>query len=104
MATTINSFLRLRRSPVVTADVDHVPPVRAGKGGKGPTVLTFLGWTPGLRSLVAGRVLGCGCLVGAYETRAGAIIEVLDACGPVCPHAGHRQNAVLNAGLRAVLD
>lgn len=95
MATTIASFLRLRRSPVVAVDVDHVSPARTGTGGGGVKVPTFLGWTPGLRSLVAGRLLTCGCLVGVYQTRAGAILEILDACGPACPHPGHQQNSVI---------
>jgi hypothetical protein len=58
------------------------------------TVPTFFGWTPGLRSLVAGRVLNCGCLIGLYETRAGALIEVLDARGPACQDRTHVCNAV----------
>ena len=94
MATTSTSLPRFRRSPV--ASVDHVPAARAR--GVSLKVPTFLGWTPGLRSLVAGRVLTCGCLVGVYQTRAGAILDVLDARGPACPHADHECNAILDAG------
>jgi len=34
----------------------------------GAMVWTLFGWTPGLRQIVAGRVLDCGCLAGLYET------------------------------------
>lgn len=94
MATTSTSFPRLRRSPAVA--VEHVPAARAK--GEYLKVPTFFGWTPGLRSLVAGHLLSCGCLVGVYLTSAGAILEVLDACGPACPHADHKENAILDVG------
>lgn len=75
MATTSTWFQKIRRADVLP---------------------TFFGWTPGLRRLVAGRVLTCGCLVGVYETHGAAILEVVDACGPACSRADHAPNAVLN--------
>jgi hypothetical protein len=102
MATT-GSFLRFRRHSAVTVDADHRAVVVHPRGYV-QKVPTFLGWTPGLRSVVAGHVLSCGCLVGVYETRAGAILEVLDARGPDCPHAGHQPNAILDGGRAAVID
>lgn len=89
---TIASFLKLSRSASETVDSGHVPAARAGA----VKVPTFLGWTPGLRRPVAARVLACGCHVGVYETRGGAILEILDVRGSTCAHAGHLRNVVLN--------
>ena len=58
------------------------------------SVPTFLGWTPGLRSLVSGRVLPCGCLIGIYEARGGYLMEILDARGTDCTDRTHVCNAV----------
>lgn len=93
---TIASFLKFRRSHADTAGVEAQTVAQPASDGAGHDVRTFLGWTPGLRSLVSGRALTCGCLVGVYETRAGSILEVVDARGPACPHAGHHRNAILH--------
>ena len=93
MATIGTSFLRLRRS-AFPFHFDHQP--SAPRQGGVLKVRTFLGWTPGLRGVVAGHVLACGCLIGVYETRSGDIVEVLDSRGPACPHAAHQTNAVIH--------
>ena len=64
----------------------------------GSLAFTVLGWTPGLRDLIAGHVLPCGCLVGVYEVWIGECVEILDGrrndcecqsrrepCGPQAP-------------------
>jgi hypothetical protein len=56
---------------------------------------TILGWTPGLRALVGGRVLPCGCVAGIYETWMKDQVTILDARGHTCSVAGHAENAVL---------
>ena len=70
-------------------------------------VPTFFGWTPGLRALAGGRVLGCGCLAGMYQTWRGGVVVILDACAARCPHPHHRPNLVLwarTAGVEARFD
>jgi hypothetical protein len=78
----------------VTVDFGREAPSRGGR--RAAKVPTFFGWTPGLRGVVRGHVLACGCLVGVYETRTGAILEVVDGCGPECTQAGHQLNTVLD--------
>ena len=58
-------------------------------------VPTLLGWTPGLKSLVGGKVLVCGCLVGTYRTWRDETVAIVDARAGGCTHARHRQHAVL---------
>jgi hypothetical protein len=60
----------------------------------GSIALTVLGWTPGLRRLVTGRALSCGCLVGVYERRTGGCVEILDGRSETCA-LGHTVNLVL---------
>lgn len=55
---------------------------------------TILGWTPGLRTLVGGRVLPCGCLTGIYNTWTGDVVAIVDAPSDACPHA-HCEHAIL---------
>ena len=62
----------------------------------GVMAVTLFGWTPGLRRTVAGRVLACGCLVGAYETRNGQIAEILDDSCESCRDPYHNVNRVLS--------
>jgi hypothetical protein len=50
---------------------------------------TIGGWTPGLRELVDGELLPCGCLVGIYETWARQVVKIIDARGPACRHAAN---------------
>jgi hypothetical protein len=57
--------------------------------------VTIGGWTPGLRGIVGGRVLPCGCLAGIYETWAGGRLAILDGRDPACPRAEHVDNLVL---------
>jgi hypothetical protein len=56
---------------------------------------TILGWTPGLRALLEGRVLPCGCLVGLYLTWRGDAVTIVDAHAPRCPHTQHRDDAII---------
>lgn len=56
---------------------------------------TILGWTPGLRALLEGRMLPCGCLVGVYATWRGDAVTIVDARVPRCPHPEHRDNALI---------
>lgn len=60
-------------------------------------VRTILGWTPGLRALVGGAQLPCGCLIGSYETWAGDLIDVVDSPGHCCAVSQHTRNAVVRA-------
>jgi hypothetical protein len=59
-------------------------------------MFSMFGWTPGLRSGLKGRLLACGCLIGAYQTWSGSVVEILDARGDECRHAIHRVNTVLD--------
>jgi len=56
---------------------------------------TIVGWTPGLRRLVAGRLLPCGCLVGTYETWANAVVTIIEIPADTCGHRDHVVNALL---------
>jgi hypothetical protein len=58
-------------------------------------VLTLWGWTPSLRTIVGGRVLPCGCLLGEYETWGAEVVTILDAHDPRCTNQLHRSDAVL---------
>ncbi len=66
----------------------------------GRSAWTFWGWTPGIERLVAGKVLACGCLVGAYDTRAGQRVEIVDAKALNCDNPDHVPNFVLNVNAR----
>ena len=59
--------------------------------------LTVFGWTPGLRGLVAPRVLDCGCLAGVYETWSGGRAVIVDEPAQGCSAEHHHKNAVLEA-------
>ena len=65
----------------------------------GAMALTICGWTPGLRQIVAGRLLACGCLVGVYEMRTGGCVEILDGRCDSCGDLQHKVNRVLHAAL-----
>jgi hypothetical protein len=67
----------------------------------GAMVWTLFGWTPGLRQIVAGRVLDCGCLAGLYETWNGEFVEILDGPSDCCRHPHHNENFVLNGTVTA---
>lgn len=47
---------------------------------------------------VSGKVLGCGCLVGVYETYEGTIVRTIDARGAACGVSAHRPRAVIVDG------
>ena len=44
---------------------------------------------------LAGRTLGCGCLVGVYEQYNGSVIAVVDARGAACRVPEHALHARL---------
>lgn len=60
----------------------------------GSLALTVLGWTPGLRGIIAGHVLPCGCLVGVYEVWTGESVEILDGRRDDC-ESHHDVNRVV---------
>lgn len=61
----------------------------------GSIALTLFGWTPGLREIVGGHVLPCGCLVGIYETWTDGWVEILDGVCENC-ESRHQVNRVLH--------
>lgn len=67
----------------------------AAFGQKPRRAVTIGGWTPGIRALVGGRLLPCGCLTGLYETSSQELAEIVDAAGSHCA-SGHLTNAVLS--------
>ena len=70
-----------------------VPHFSAGR--KAPT---FFGWTPGLHRLVGGQLLGCGCLIGVYETNGVQLVKIIDRLAAQCTVSGHAVNLVLDTG------
>lgn len=54
-------------------------------GRAGARARTLGGWTPGLRELLAGRSLRCGCLAGIYRTTLGETVAIVDDASPQCP-------------------
>jgi len=52
-------------------------------------------WTPGVRALIRGRTLRCGCLAGLYETSSGQCVEMIDAVDGGCS-GEHFVNCVLS--------
>ena len=62
---------------------------------RGRSARTILGWTPGVRQLVRGGLLPCGCLVGIYDTWRREIVTIVDGRGDQCPHDRHQENAVI---------
>jgi hypothetical protein len=40
--------------------------------------------------VVRGRVLPCGCVIGAYETYSGGTVEIVDERGALCRDSSHR--------------
>jgi hypothetical protein len=68
------------------------------------SVPEFHGWTPGLRSLLSGRVLSCGCLVGVYQTWRGREMTIIDGRGPHCECDRHQVNAIVSREDRVTLQ
>jgi hypothetical protein len=54
---------------------------------------SLFGWTPGLRNVMAGQVLPCGCLAGVYELWSGGVIALIDWQAPHCQQ--HEEHVVL---------
>ena len=59
------------------------------------TVTSIFGWTPGLRTVVGGRVLRCGCLVGDYASSKGDVIAIVDSQAAICGVPDHGVNRIL---------
>lgn len=64
----------------------------------GGMALTVFGWTPGLRHIVTGRILACGCLAGVYKNWNGQLVEILDCSNDDCRTTCHDVNRVLSVG------
>jgi hypothetical protein len=62
----------------------------------GRSAWTIFGWTPGLRQLVVGRVLACGCSVGLYETWDRRFVAIVDSAFERC-ESGHDVDHVLTS-------
>lgn len=58
-------------------------------------VMTVGGWSPGLQSLVTGKVLPCGCLAGVYRTLSDEMAAIVDGPADTCSEGGHEQDGVL---------
>ena len=75
-------------------------------GTAGTRATTIAGWTPGLRALLAGHVLQCGCLAGIYQTCFGEVASIVDAAADGCRER-HLSGQVLGrapeTGLHAVV-
>ena len=56
---------------------------------------TIAGWTPGLRRLVEGRLLPCGCLIGIYETWTRVNVTIIEIPAESCGHSDHVSNTLL---------
>jgi hypothetical protein len=56
---------------------------------------TVLGWTPGLHTLLGGRVLSCGCLAGTYHAWNNQVVVILDDRFDGCVNERHKRHAVL---------
>jgi hypothetical protein len=93
VATISTSFSRTRRVAPAGVAVDTG---RAERQDRRRFVPTLFGWTPGMRVLLAGRVLACGCLVGIYETRSRGTLTVLDGHGQDCTDPNHQLNILLD--------
>jgi hypothetical protein len=59
------------------------------------TARTIGGWTPGLRRLVEGCVLPCGCLTGIYETSSNDMVAIIDGRAERCRIASHVAHRIL---------
>ena len=58
-------------------------------------ILTVLGWSPGIRTMVASHLLQCGCLVGVYETWRQETVTIVDACSASCSNQAHGEHITL---------
>jgi hypothetical protein len=65
-------------------------------------VFSVFGWTPGLRTILRGDVLPCGCLMGEYETRNADILTIVDAHASTCPDPEHHPDAILRRRMHRV--
>ena len=86
--------------PARTSTIAGTVMPRFSAGHKAPT---FFGWTPGLRRLVTGQLLDCGCLIGVYETKHAELVKIIDSLAAQCTVSGHAVHMVLDAGTRPVV-
>lgn len=56
---------------------------------------SIAGWTPGLRAILRGHVLPCGCLAGEYETWSANRMIIVDDVDPRCGIESHRMNTIV---------
>jgi hypothetical protein len=61
-------------------------------------MFSLFGWTPSLRRMLQGKVLGCGCSVGVYETWSGDVVQIVDAHASDCQSSAHAVDAVVPIG------
>ena len=61
---------------------------------------TLFGWTPGLRRLICGQWIECGCLTGIYETTQTRLATIIDHAAATCTVPGHGVNVVIDADTR----
>jgi hypothetical protein len=59
--------------------------------------ITIGGWTPGVRALVAGRILSCGCRIGVYQTCSREFIAIVDAAADQCQEHHHLNSVAWRA-------
>jgi hypothetical protein len=77
------------------AKLEMFPELPARLVRPGQRVFTILGWTPGLRCVLGGHVMTCGCLVGSYETCLGDYIEIVEMRSRICGK-GHCDHLVIS--------
>jgi hypothetical protein len=71
-------------------------------GVRGTHAVTIGGWTPGLRALLAGQVLPCGCLAGTYQTAGGDAVAIVDTAADSCGHHHDTHRVLWRHAARAV--
>ena len=54
---------------------------------------SFFGWTPGVRTVMAGQTLSCGCFAGMYQLWSGDVVALIDRHAPRCQQ--HEEHLVL---------
>ncbi len=73
-------------------------PVHPGGRSRVARLLSVLGWSPGVRALLGGTLLPCGCVAGVYDHWNGRRVTVIDYHGRRCPEALHRPGTIVHEG------
>jgi hypothetical protein len=68
-----------------------------------PRKLRVLEWLR-IAHCLQGEQLPCGCVAGTYQTWSGIVLTIVDAPGPACPHADHREHWVIAERSTGVVD